>query len=462
MKYRFAVSVCVCFAGLASAAPGPGKDREVLLDVQPAAAPVPVLKYQLLPEVSEMNPGNAVPAYLKCFAEQNTFFFSKQATEERDRLLHCPLTDIKPGSLKGYGGIALRQADHAARLEYADWNILPQLREHGYLLPIPEVQVIRLLAINLVVRGRGQLVDKDFDGAVATLKTIFALARHMGDHPTIIGGLVGFAIAQIGCNLLEEFVQQPGAPNLYWALTGLPEQLVDLRKGASADRMMLEAGFGLLTDKTRVWSAEDVTAAAQKLKEVAGTLDLTPEDRKVAEEWMRSRLDDAGWLAAARKGLADAGYPAEAVAKYPPQQVLIQHLFRKARINNDEALKWVGVPYWQAAAGLAEAEKKPAEIEDKVISRIVFMVSKVKAAEARVQQRLAMLRIAEAVRLAAAGNGGKLPASLTELGVPVPIDPVSGKAFEYKLDGLTVMLSGQPSPTGKASMQYRFEIRLRK
>src|SRR4051812_17044111 len=250
------LSFCLLVTAAASAAPDPGKDQPRLLDVEPAAAPVPALKYQLLPEVAEMNPGNAVPAYLKCFAERHLFFFTKEPSEERERLRTCPLSDIKPGSLKDYGGSALRQADYAARLEYADWNLLPQMREQGFMLLLPEVQQMRTLANALVVRGRGQLVDKDFDGAVGTLKTLFALARHMGEHPTVITGLVGVAIAQMGCNLLEELVQQPGAPNLYWALTGLPAQLVDMRKGASADRTITEWGFGNLLDKSRAWTAD--------------------------------------------------------------------------------------------------------------------------------------------------------------------------------------------------------------
>src|SRR5262245_6639687 len=136
--FRLSVLIlCLLSAGLVRAAPGPGKDRQLMLDLQPTAAPVPALKYQLLPQVEEMNPGNAFPAYLKCFAEQNNFFFAKESVEERERLLKCPLTDIKPGSLKGYGGYALRQADHAARLEYCDWNILPQMREQGYMLLLP-------------------------------------------------------------------------------------------------------------------------------------------------------------------------------------------------------------------------------------------------------------------------------------------------------------------------------------
>jgi hypothetical protein len=462
MNRLFALAVCLPAIQICTAAPGGPKDQPVMLDVQPAPAPVPALKYQLLPEVAEMNPGNAVPAYLKCYAEQNNFFFSKQAVEERERLLQCPLTDIKPGSLKGYGGFALRQADHAARLEYADWNLLPQLREHGYMLPIPEVQQIRVLASALVVRGRGQLVDKDFDGAVGTLKTIFALSRHLGDHPTMISGLVAVAIAQIGCNLLEEFVQQPGAPNLYWALTGLPAPLVDLCKAASADRSIIDWGFGPLLDKGHPWTADDMPAAIQRLKEFAAILGISADDKGAAEKWMQTRAADAEWLTATRKALTEAGYPADAVAKYPPQQVIIHHLLQKVRVFNDEVLKWLPVPYWQAEPAMAELIKAPADIEDRLARQVMSSVPKVRGAHARLEQRLAMLRIAEAVRLEAAKNGGKLPASLNDLSVPVLLDPVSGKAFEYRVDGLTALLSGKEVVAGTSRTHYRYEIRLRK
>ena len=44
-------------------------DEPVRLTVHPAAAPVPALKYQLLPEVRELNAGNPVQWYARCFAD---------------------------------------------------------------------------------------------------------------------------------------------------------------------------------------------------------------------------------------------------------------------------------------------------------------------------------------------------------------------------------------------------------
>lgn len=456
-----ALASCL-FVSAAAAAPDPGKNPPRLLDLEPAAAPVPALKYQLLPEVAEMNPGNAVPAYLKCWAEQNNFFFAKQSVDERERLLKCPLSDIKPGSLKGYGGSATRQADFAARLEYADWNLLPQMREQGYNLLLPEVQQMRMLAGALVVRGRGQIVDKDYDGAVGTLKTLFALSRHLGEHPTIITGLVAVAIAQMSCNLAEELVQQPGAPNLYWAFTGLPTPLVDMRKAASADRVIYRYGFGWMADRDRVWTADDMGAVHQKVREFAALGELTPEERQAADQWRLARARDADWLAAARKGLCAGGFPEGAVAKYPPEQVIFHYLMEKSRVYHDEAMKWLPVPFHQSEAALAELSRPAAEIEQRLTRLTVVFRFQVRAAHVRLEQRLALLRIAEAIRLDAAANGGTLPATLGDLSVPIPIDPVSGKAFEYKVDGITALLSGKEAAPGAGRFDPRYEIRLRK
>ncbi len=47
----------------------------IRLTVQPAAAPKPALRYVLLPELKEMNPGNPIQNYLKCFMEEQKFLF---------------------------------------------------------------------------------------------------------------------------------------------------------------------------------------------------------------------------------------------------------------------------------------------------------------------------------------------------------------------------------------------------
>src|SRR5207248_8235458 len=80
----------------------------IRLTVYPMAAPKPALRYLLLPELKEMNPGNPIESYLRCFAD-----------------LSVPEQPV-------FGASALRQADAAARLDTPDWHILLQLKTGGF------------------------------------------------------------------------------------------------------------------------------------------------------------------------------------------------------------------------------------------------------------------------------------------------------------------------------------------
>ena len=108
--------------------------------------PKPALRYQLLPELKEMNPGNPIENYLKCFMEQQKFFFDKETFERREKLLTMPLTELSVQELEDYGGFALKQADWAARLDNPDWQILLKVKTDGVALLLPDVQQMRPLA----------------------------------------------------------------------------------------------------------------------------------------------------------------------------------------------------------------------------------------------------------------------------------------------------------------------------
>lgn len=196
---------------------GPEPTETVIrMTVSPAAEPKPALYYQLLPELREMNPGNPVPAYMKCFMEQNNFWFNKDVVEEREKWQTMPLKDLPVHLLKtdsyGKGRGPLGQADYAARLETVDWQVLLPLRRDGIHLLVPELQPMRTLAGALRVRGRLELADKRYGDAIVTLKTMFALARHLGEHPTLVGGLVGTAVASLAVETLDELIAQQGIP----------------------------------------------------------------------------------------------------------------------------------------------------------------------------------------------------------------------------------------------------------
>src|SRR5580692_11279000 len=121
---RCAVLIAVVVPCRADPAGAPAPTETLIrLSLSPAPAPKPALRYLLLPELLEMNPGNPIQNYFKCFMEHQKFFFDKDAFDRREKLLAMPLKELAVQELKDYGGFALKQADWAARLDTPDWQI---------------------------------------------------------------------------------------------------------------------------------------------------------------------------------------------------------------------------------------------------------------------------------------------------------------------------------------------------
>ena len=79
----------------------------IRLNVRPEPAPKPALRYRLLPELKEMNPGNPIQSYMKCMMEQKKFFFDEEAFQNREKLLTMPLKELPAQELKEDGRYAL-------------------------------------------------------------------------------------------------------------------------------------------------------------------------------------------------------------------------------------------------------------------------------------------------------------------------------------------------------------------
>jgi hypothetical protein len=430
------------------------------------AAPRPALKYQLLPELSEMIPGNPIQGYLKCFMEQQKFFFDKESVAERETWGSMALVDLP--NLHGYGGTALRRADEAARLDTPDWQVLLQAQREGIGLIMPDIQQLRILAAALKVRFRGEVAEGRFDDANRTAKTLFALARHAGDHPTLIAGLVGINVANTALGPFEEMIQRNGCPNYYWALTNLPDPLVSLRKGFDSELLLLEAEFAGISETVPMSGAE--LARVSPLGGRLSRLSLTESFKKEIDVWLQDRVSDNLFVNAARKRLVDAGLSEERVKSFSATQVVLLDDKHEYKVGLHDTNRWMGLPYWQAEAGLAanSIQAKDNTLYGRFLQRTFAEGSpyllKFRKIQTRLEQRIALLRHVEGLRLYAATHEGKLPARLDELEVPVPVDPFNGKPFSYKLENQSAVVQGT-TPKGeenKPSYPLGYVVRIRK
>ncbi len=433
--------------------PAPPTELVIKLTVHPAASPKPALKYHLLPELKDMEPGNPAQGYMKCFMEQHNFYYGKESVDEREKWLTAPLKDLPAASLLDYGGYSLRQADRAARLTTLDWQILGDLRRDGIGALLPEIQMLRMLASALKVRMRAQVACGHFDDAIRTSQTIFAISHHLGEHPTLIGSLVGLAIANVGIGPLEEFLQQPGAPNLYWALTDLPDPMISIRRGLEGERQWEATEFAWIDEKAPM-GQEKLAAAVQHYREISKYAEGDTYPKGDIGDWLNGRAKDEALVAAARKRLTASGLDADLVKRFPPLQIILLDEKLKNEMIRDEEMKAMALPFWQAEPIIARAMPAKKTKEESLFGWMLPATEKCRLAQTRLEQRIRMLRCVEALRLYAAAHGGKLPAKLSDVEVPLSVDPVTGREFLYKLEGETAHLRGSPPPGFETNAPY--------
>jgi hypothetical protein len=122
-----------------------------------------------------------------------------------------------------------------------------------------------------------------------------------------------------------------------------------------------------------------------------------------------------------------------------------------------------GLPYTQGVAEFKKVRERAEEFKRNDITPLgslfaltVPAMEKTYHAVARLDRRVAGLTAVEAVRLHAAGAGGKAPAALADVtAVPVPADPFTSRPFGYeaRADGFTLTALEDPASPG-AGFRY--------
>ena len=184
-----------------------------------------------------------------------------------------------------------------------------------------------------------------------------------------------------------------------------------------------------------------------KLQKVVATLaelvNLPPAKKKDVRAWVDGRAKDDNYVTIARKRLVESGLDDKIVQQLPALQAVLLDERREFEVRRDEQSKWLSLPYWKAEAGLVG--KSPANDADESLLASAWAVIKVKKAQARLDQKIAMLAHVEALRQYAADHDGNLPAKLEDVDLPLPVDPFTGKAFLYEVSGPTAIIKGSPS-----------------
>ncbi len=329
---------------------------------------------------------------------------------------------------------------------------------------------MRLQAPILVLKARVEMAEGRFADAIRTLETGYSFSQQAGDGPFLINCLVGVACESICTECLTEMMEQPGAPNLYWALAVIPRPLVDMRNANEIEQKMLELQFPDLADLDRPRSAAGWDRALANVRKELDKLRSYDKDARPAKPG--NAATDPGSkspdLPAARKYLSEVvGIQADALDAMPAAEVLLRYLVSYYHELRDEVFKLIYLPFPPRLAMHDEADqrmKAATDTEAGWLARwLLPAVRNVQMADVRMLRRLAILQAIEALRMHAAANDGKLPEKLDQIKVvPVPDDPGTGKPFEYRLEGPIATLISRIAGTVPKQTAIRYRVTVRK
>ncbi len=440
------------------------------ISLHPSKEPKPALKYKLLPSRVEQIAGNAAVYYGKVTAKQSGFFSNREHSENIERWQEAPLEQLiaEDAQVRSEGGIDF-YLDRGARCRYCDWQ-MPIGDGQFYATLLPEVQGSREFSRILAASARIDIAHNRYKKALRRFQTNCALGRHVAESEFIVSGLVGVAICENMNKQITEFIQQPGTPNLYWALTTLPSPLIDMRRAIE-----LEA-YGLALSYPELANYEGIGLRAFSSRDqIHPELWKSPPARRTPEQWKRlyhaiitdlhtaisgadsEALDSVEILdrncqkayPLVKRFLSESGIDAKKIESMSIHQAALVYILKSFHDQVDNMSKYYGLPYPVAIKGLNNVAKhyqevtKNVPIEFKIADHLVHAIKVAKEAETRLDREIAVLRIFEALRIYGASHEGKLPQQLSDIAeVPIPNDPVTGKPFVYSLEGDAAALQG--------------------
>ncbi len=197
------------------------------LTLHPVKSTEHAQKLRLLPTAEEQTIADAVPLYQEAIKSLPDNFPQQQFSEWRklppDQLpveqVELELIKLKP---------TLDLVSQAVRCKQCNWPFIKPEQVQQQVMD--DLSKFRQFAFILDIKARLQIGQGKYDQAIDTIKTSLTMAKHLGDAPSLIQGMVGIAIAKLNTDMIEQLIQSDNAPSLYRALENLPQPFIDINK----------------------------------------------------------------------------------------------------------------------------------------------------------------------------------------------------------------------------------------
>lgn len=411
---------------------GVEKPEPIEMAIHPRAIETPVLKYRLFPAEAELKAGNAVPVLLRLPWEMmpwmNQVFPTLKEWESR------PLTAPEWAASKGVLPERFwSEMKRAAFRREATWEYPIGEAPSLYSILLPDVQGLRVfLGYGLSARIRYHLTRGECEAAREGILIGLANARHLAQTPFAVNQLVALAIHQAMLDRTAELASQPNSPNLYWALSALPQTLIELDRTASLEGDVFAKELPAVNDLDAPRSAAEWRRMAEQLVEYLEEFDGLRAQRTVPATHFIQK-----WVDFARTEL-EAGGAQEAIEKMSDEEVAVRWYVHQRLALDQRAAAIVVLPPREAWPLLHQLRKDIASLCEKTGTKEsgYFDATQLYVRAWSLNRKIASLRIIEAVRDYLAAHDGNPPAKLDEIrSVPIPFDPMTSEPFHWRVDG---------------------------
>jgi hypothetical protein len=431
--------------------PSPSAPEIARVTLHPMAETRPALKYQLLPPLLDCRSGNAAVWWnvlLACNGDLVAELGKRETAAKINRWMTMPIGDQHEKEFRAKEPIVdkilesdiFAKFDYAARFDSCDWEF-PRGNWDILNLGNAELRARNRWGLMLAAKAHWEIAEKKYEQALHTVQTGLALARHLGQCRKFISAVLGGVIARSVIDQVEQLIQQPDAPNLYWSLVMLPQPLIDYHTSFETEMKNVYFAMPYLQGlEKKSLSKEQWDELLARLLADCAKLHIDVPAARITEGYPR-----------ARQYLVDHGRKPAEVEAMPRSQVVLLFTVGFYQELSDEQYKIWFLPYREMAAAYQRPQAKLREaFRDEIVplaSANQVALFDLKRAEMRVPFIVAKLRVFEALRVYAAAHDGQLPQQLTDINeVPVPVNPYDGKPFSYHRDGSRAQLSVEHGP----------------
>ena len=440
--------------------------KEITLSVTRKDAPTPIFRYRFLPTTPELTPGDAAPIYLRL--GYGLPDGDLQGTDLKvGAWLEQPIDSFPTSEAKlavDRWFLQLQQIEFGTRRQTCDWNYTAlEEKDNPFDIRLTDAHTMRVWGRLLALKAKVEIASGHPEDAIRTLAAGMAFGRHVGERSFYINTLIGVSIVNQLLDRVDELIGRPDAPNLYWALTALPQPLISTREATENEYASVGRALTgrMLNDPELNQPRSDAEWTATLGQLYARVVRL--------EQLLKSNHDSlygaSGDLETFKATLLPKAQDYVKTRRIPTtsdDQRLVLTLIGLYRELADEYFQSAYIPHPDATAREAEVAKRVEASKSgpaSVLGQILPAIQAVHKSEARLDRKIAALRVVEAVRLYAANHDGGLPESLDQIKtVPIPNDPFTGKPFEYRRDGESAVLTGQSS-SGAFRLIYRLTVR---